>query len=123
MQVVIDLRVAGLCRFYLINSCTSILNREDISTQTLCRIVECQFFRSLINRDGRFLTQILRFIACGEQMNATFHLDGQRELDIVLALCGIDNSKLKFGCITTETPSLRGPVVINSVAPIRCVKD
>lgn len=39
------------------------------------------------------------------------------------ALCGIDNSKLKFGCITTETPSLRGPVVINSVAPIRCVKD
>ena len=39
------------------------------------------------------------------------------------ALCSIGNSNLKFGCTTTATSSLRGPVVINSVAPIRCVKD
>ena len=28
-------------------------------------------------------------------MDATFHLDGQRELDIVLALCGIDGHQNK----------------------------
>ena len=39
------------------------------------------------------------------------------------ALCGIGNSNLKFGCTTTATSSLRGPIVVNSVAPIRCVKD